>query len=273
MKSFKRAIFAVAAAMFAVACCCGGGNGSYSGPALSGHRGVPYLAPENTMAAIDSAIVLGVEFAEVDVYESKDGVLYIIHDRTMDRTTNGTGYIANLNSSYIDTLDAGEWYGEEFRGLSVPRLRDVLRRAKEGGVKLTLDYRTGDLQKMYDMIVEEEMLDNVTYVMPREAAYRKFREIAPDVKGMQAYVSGESSMERDIERWNPDVAVVWTDSLTQNLVDKLHEKNIKVLALSLKKEDPDTMGYNKCVRLGVDVIATDRPDYYAKRRNGSKCCR
>ncbi len=235
-------------------------------PALSGHRGTPVIAPENTMASIDSAIKYGVEFVECDLCTSVDGVLYILHDYTVDRTTEGTGDITKLHSEYIDKLDAGAWYGEEFKGLKVPRFSEVLKRAKEGGVKLTIDYRNGDLTHLYELIKSEGMLENCTFVMPKEEVYFAFRKIAPEVKTMQAYITGESTLDSDIAKWNPDIAVVWMDSLNQGMVDKLHAQNIKVLALSLKGDDPDTAGYAKATKLGIDVIATDRADYYAKQR-------
>ncbi|MFI3281872.1 MAG: glycerophosphodiester phosphodiesterase family protein [Rikenellaceae bacterium] len=232
---------------------------------LSGHRGTPTIAPENTMASIDSAIKYGVHVAECDVCISSDSVFYILHDYTLDRTTNGTGKITERPSSYIDTLDAGSWFGEEFAGLRVPRFRDVLRRAKEGGLQITIDYRNGGIQELYDLIKEEEMLENCYFTM-REEPYFELRAIDPEIGTMQAYISGETNMDAELEKWNPNIAVVWLDSLTTNMVEKIHAKNIDVLVLSLKGENPDTVGYNKALRMGADVIATDRPEYYAKQK-------
>ncbi len=262
---FSSAILVAISALMLGSCSSQGSTNPTKYPALSGHRGTPTIAPENTMAAIDSSILYGIEYAECDVCMSVDSVFYIMHDSTVDRTTNGVGKITELHSSYIDTLDAGSWFGEEFAGLRVPRFRDVLKRAKQGGLMITLDYRNGDLHKLYELIKQEQMLENCTFVM-REEPYFAFREIAPEVKTLQAYVSGLSTVEADIEKWNPDVAVVWMDSLNKPLVDRLHRDNIKVLGLSLKGEDPDTLGYAKAVELGIDVIATDRPEYYAKQR-------
>ncbi len=232
---------------------------------LSGHRGTPIIAPENTMASIDSAIRYGIEVVECDLCISSDSVFYLLHDYSLDRTTNGTGDIVERPSSYIDSLDAGEWFGEEFKGQRVPRFTEVLQRAKESGLQITIDYRNGDLRAMYELIKEAGMLDNCYFTM-REKPYFELKEIAPEIQTMQAYISGEANMEAELEKWQPNIAVVWLDSLNKNMVDKIHAKGIDVLALSLKREDPDTAGYQKAVRIGVDVIATDRPDYYAKKR-------
>lgn len=73
----------------------------------SAHRGAATIAPENTMASVDSCIKYGVGNIECDVCISKDSVFYVLHDSTLDRTTNGTGAISQWLSTDIDTLDAG----------------------------------------------------------------------------------------------------------------------------------------------------------------------
>ena len=75
------------------------------------HRGANGLAPENTLAAAQLSVDLGVDFIEVDVWTSRDNVFYVMHDATVDRPTNGTGHLLSLSSSEIDQLDAGSWFG------------------------------------------------------------------------------------------------------------------------------------------------------------------
>ena len=80
------------------------------------HRGANRLAPENTYASAKKAIEFNAAYVEVDVRRSKDGVYYNLHDRSLDRTTNGTGLVSETESKVIDTLDAGAWFGHEFAG-------------------------------------------------------------------------------------------------------------------------------------------------------------
>ena len=89
-------------------------------PELSGHRGADCIAPENTLASADSCIKYKIDFMECDICISKDSVFYLLHDSTLDRTTNGTGLIREWLSADIDTLDAGSWFGEKFSGQCVP---------------------------------------------------------------------------------------------------------------------------------------------------------
>lgn len=230
-------------------------------PMTSGHRGANAIAPENTMASADSCIKYGVDYMECDLCISKDSVFYVLHDSTLDRTTNGTGNIIDWMSADIDTLDAGSWFGPEFTGQRVLRFAELLRKAKENGLKLTIDYRNGDIQKLLTMIKSEGMLKNCNFTFYNEELTKSFRKLAPEVKTLQAYVKNEADLDRVVKEVNPNVAVIWLDSLTPEFVNKCHKYNLQVLALVLGLEDK-TIDNQKTVDLGVDAIATDRPEQF-----------
>lgn len=90
-----------------------------------GHRGAAAQAPENTIASFRRAVSLGAQAIELDVLPTKDGHLVVIHDDTVDRTTDGTGRVADLTLSEIQRLDAGSWKGAEFADERVPTLEEV----------------------------------------------------------------------------------------------------------------------------------------------------
>jgi len=90
------------------------------------HRGANFSQPENTIAAFKEAIRLGAHMIEFDVQMSKDGELIILHDDTVDRTTNGTGGAVNLPFNELRELDAGLWKGTEFEGEKIPTLSETL---------------------------------------------------------------------------------------------------------------------------------------------------
>lgn len=98
------------------------------------HRGGAALAPENTIVAFDRGLALGADGLELDVRLSRDGVAVVLHDATVDRTTDGTGAVADLTAGEIAGLDAGYRFGApdgfpfRDRGIGVPRLREVLER-------------------------------------------------------------------------------------------------------------------------------------------------
>src|SRR3990172_7158952 len=84
------------------------------------HRGASALAPENTMAAFEKAVELGADVIELDLHMSRDGELVVIHDDTLDRTTDGRGVVHELNLKDLKRLDAGRWVGKEFAGERSP---------------------------------------------------------------------------------------------------------------------------------------------------------
>ncbi|MCE5252507.1 glycerophosphodiester phosphodiesterase family protein [bacterium] len=90
------------------------------------HRGDTMSAPENTLPAIVSAVRKGAHQIEIDAQLSLDGKLVLMHDGTVDRTTDGTGKVSDLTFEKLRTLDAGSWYKPEFKGTKIPELREAL---------------------------------------------------------------------------------------------------------------------------------------------------
>jgi len=93
-----------------------------------GHRGAAALAPENTWPGFDVALELGVDAVETDVRATRDGVLVLLHDERLDRTTDGTGPVHETAWAVVHVLDAGWWFGTEYAGAGVPRLDETLSR-------------------------------------------------------------------------------------------------------------------------------------------------
>lgn len=96
-------------------------------PLVCAHRGRSGVAPENTMAAYEAAIAIGADFLELDVHRTADGEIVCLHDATVDRTTDGSGLVAEMTLAQVRALDAGSWKGEAFAGERIPRLADVLQ--------------------------------------------------------------------------------------------------------------------------------------------------
>ena len=100
--------------------------GADSGPFISAHRGYSAVAPENTLPALEAALAAGAHVAEIDVKLTRDGQLVVMHDATLERTTDGRGPISALTLAEIRSLDAGSWFDRKFAGTKVPTLDEVL---------------------------------------------------------------------------------------------------------------------------------------------------
>jgi len=95
-------------------------------PVLVAHRGASKAAPENTLAAYRAAIAQGAQVAETDVHLTKDGVVVVLHDKSLDRTTDGSGMIAQTPHAAVQGLDAGSWFDPSFSSERVPTLSELL---------------------------------------------------------------------------------------------------------------------------------------------------
>src|SRR5688572_27681096 len=122
-------------------------------PALIGHRGLLRDAPENTLATFAACIELGVGF-ELDVRRTKDGHLIVLHDATVDRTTDGQGKVADLTLDDLRKLDAGRWFDPIFAGQRVPTLEEVfvLLRDRKASVRVAMDLKIDDATVEADMV-------------------------------------------------------------------------------------------------------------------------
>jgi hypothetical protein len=116
-------------------------------PLIIAHRGASAYAPENTLAAFKKAIDLGADGIELDVHLSKDGEVVVIHDRTIDRTSNGKGQVAEMSLKELKALDFGSWFSDEYQKESIPLLREVLELLKDWNGLLNIELKQNGLER------------------------------------------------------------------------------------------------------------------------------
>jgi glycerophosphoryl diester phosphodiesterase len=128
-----------------------------------GHRGAAALAPENTWPGFDVALELGVDAVETDVRATSDGVLVLLHDERLDRTTDGTGPVQETSWAVVRTLDAGSWFDAQYAGARVPRLDETLNRYG-GRTHLALEIKQPGVEgQVLDMVRGRELVGQVTF--------------------------------------------------------------------------------------------------------------
>lgn len=109
-------------------------------PFLWAHRGASCCAPENTLAAFAAAVASGANGIELDIHLSRDGIPVVIHDETLERTTDGCGAVAKMTLPQLQQLDAGSWFSPVFAGELIPTLEEVLN-AFAGQLRLNLELK------------------------------------------------------------------------------------------------------------------------------------
>jgi glycerophosphoryl diester phosphodiesterase len=143
------------------------------------HRGASSQAPENTLAAFEKALELGVDGLEMDVRETKDGELVVVHDATVTRTTNGNGRVKTKTLKQVKALDAGSWFGKSFAGETIPTLKEVLE-LSNNKARVFIELKAPRIEeKVLETIKQQKMLKK-TVVTSFNAAYlRRVKELEP----------------------------------------------------------------------------------------------
>src|SRR5271163_557627 len=119
------------------------------------HRGASGDFPENTLRSFDAAIAAGAAMCELDVQVTADGVLVVIHDDTLDRTTDGDGKVAAVRLAALQRLDAGRWRGPQFAGEHVPALREVFNLVN-GKCALNVELKAGGIAADVCELIREQ---------------------------------------------------------------------------------------------------------------------
>ncbi|MCG8478912.1 MAG: glycerophosphodiester phosphodiesterase family protein [Spirochaetales bacterium] len=225
------------------------------------HRGANDVAPENTMAAARACVDLGADYVEIDVWRSLDGEHYIMHDPTLNRTTNGSGPIALRMSRYIDRLDAGSWFAPQFAGERVPRLEAFLDWAR-GRTKVYLDVKTGSLRRIVRMIREHGMEAHVFFWFPLDSTARRFRTLAPDIP-LKMNSRTPEEVRRHKERFDHQIVEQGPNEATSAVATVCRELGIKMMANVFGKRaataDELRALYRRVVEADYDMVNLDRP--------------
>ncbi len=191
--------------------------------------------PENTFAAFEQALNIGVDGLEVDVRKTKDDRLVLMHDDTIDRTTDGKGYVNKLLYDEIRLYDAGAWKGEEFAGEKVPLLSDVLQFAKERNIIIILNVKEHGIELKTLSLIEEFDMINQIYFRGRLDKVRS----------------------KDIGIQGTQLVFISPNESTNEVIDLIHERHKHVGISLFNTDDRDKM--KEAMVEGVDVILTDYP--------------
>ncbi|MBI2581436.1 glycerophosphodiester phosphodiesterase [Candidatus Woesearchaeota archaeon] len=221
-----------------------------------GHRGAAALEPENTLRGFRKAIELGVDYVEFDIHRCKSGELVVIHDETVDRTTNGKGFVADLTLQQLKVLDAG-------KGEQIPTLQEAIDTCK-GKVKMQIELKDPGLEK--------DVIDALTKNGIPEAIIISFFHEFVKIAKEQAAGKKIKIKTGVILAGNPINVVEMAklanaDYVTGNhfYMDEKMAKRVKEAGLGLTAWTCNTEhDIRKVIAFGADMIASDKPDLLVK---------
>ena len=220
------------------------------------HRGASARFPENTLKAFGAAIDAGAQMCELDLQVASDGALMVIHDETVERTTDGRGAVRSMTLAELKRLDAGVRFGVEFTGERIPTLEEVMA-FTEGRCALNIEIKNaGAGPKACELIVARRALASAMVSSFDWDALAVVRHFEPRVRlgllGSQwpARMVG-AACELQAESINPR-----SDIVTEDLCIAAHERNLSVYAWTV--DEPDEM--RRLIAFGVDGIMTNYPE-------------
>lgn len=233
-------------------------------PPVIGHRGACAYAPENTMASFIKAAQLGVKWVEFDVMQSADGVPIVIHDESLDRTTNGSGNVSQCLYSILQSLDAGKWFDYSFSCERIPTLMAVIDFLQENKISANVEIKA--LPGHEKKLVNRVLTDLQPYLSHANQQFL-FSSFSMDALHLLRENSSDCQIGMLLHNWEKD----WQDScmalncisihVNEEIMTEPAARKIKGMGKSLLCYTVnDQASAKKLFSWGVDAVFSDAPD-------------
>lgn len=239
-------------------------------PIIIAHRGASKYAPENTIASFMKAVEMNSDGIELDVHMTKDKALVVCHDEKVDRTTNGKGFIKDLTLMEIKELDAGSWFGEEFKGQRIPELKEVLELIKDKEILLNIELKNAPIvyegieEKVVKMVMDYKMEERVIISSFNHYSLMEVKRINPKIKTGALYMAGIVEPWIYAKRINADALhPLFYNVFVPDFVKSCTENNIMLNPFTVDDEHH----ISALVNLKVSGIITNCPDRAIKIRD------
>ncbi|MBE5917071.1 MAG: glycerophosphodiester phosphodiesterase [Pseudobutyrivibrio ruminis] len=231
------------------------------------HRGFSGKYPENTMLAFEKAIEVGCEGIEFDVHFSKDGKLVIVHDETIDRTSNQTGFVKDLTYEELCEADFSYKFQKEYGFQRIPTLEEYLELIKDKDIITNIELKTGIFEypgiekAVYDLIKKYDLRDQMIISSFNHYSIMRMKEIDPGIKcGLltESWLlkAGEYVKNCGVECFHPIGTM-----LNPATVKEVRDNGIEINTWTVNR--PEEVDY--MINLGVDGIIGNNPDITRRR--------
>lgn len=237
----------------------------FSLPKIIGHRGARGHSPENTLSSFQKAYDLGAKWVELDTKETLDGILIVMHDDDIDRTTNGTGKVTRTNWKEIQKLDAGSWFSEKYKGEKVPSLEQSVNLFSKLHLGVNIEIKPCPNKEKSTAILVAEFVKNqwpkglfppLISSFNMESLYVA-KNHNPDIMIGTLYENElPSDWKKTAEELEAKTINLDKDIVNEKMIYEIKNAGYEVLIYTVnEKSDAD-----KLFSMGVSSIFTDFPD-------------
>jgi len=225
-------------------------------PLVLAHRGASAYAPENTLAAFDLALQMGTPAFETDVRATADGHLVLLHDESVDRTTDGYGLVSRLTLAQVKALDAGSWFGPRFAGQRIPTLAELLS-AYGGKVVIRLEVKARDIEaQLVAQVKRVGGLPLIEFSSFSPESVARLCALLPEAKVGHLVSTIDAEMIAEARARGVRFLSVQADALSAEAVRAGRAAGLEVGAWGVN----DDQLLAKVISLGVDSFTTNWPD-------------
>lgn len=230
---------------------------------LIGHRGARGYAPENTLPSFEKGLALGANIVELDIHLSRDGHIVVIHDFTVDRTTDGIGLVNDLSLNEIKRLDAGSWFGSKFAGVQIPTLAEVLSWAKGRAwllIEVKSDWITypGIESLLVELLRRHDMIGEVVVISFDHMCLNRVKAEEPAVATGALY-SNRLADPIGLARATPaDVLRPRWRFASMKEAEIVHDAGLAYAPFCDTQVTADI--WRSLVKMGADALSADYPD-------------
>jgi glycerophosphoryl diester phosphodiesterase len=231
------------------------------------HRGFSGSYPENTMIAFRKAVEIGCDGIETDLHMTKDGIIVICHDETIDRTTNGSGFIQDYRYKELCKFDAGVKFGREFQGEKIPSIDEFLDYVKNKDLLINLELKNDIIhynefeKKVIEKIYEFKLENNVILSSFNHYSMIRAKECDSSIKTGLLCLAALYNVHDYVKTVGADALHPFYPSvMNAEIVDCIKKNGIRINAYTVNEEKH----MKKLVELGIDGIITNYPDKLKK---------
>jgi glycerophosphoryl diester phosphodiesterase len=229
---------------------------------ITAHRGASGYAPENTLASMKEAINMKADFGELDVQETLDGEIVLLHDDELKRTTGSLKNIWEMNYEEVKTLDAGSWFSEKFKGEPLPKLSDVIDSVR-GKLKLNIELKNNGHEKKLEertikVVKDKNFSGQCIFTSFDYPKIIKVKEIDPTLKVGLIFKRMPDSI--NVFTANMELLSVHFSLVDSEFMKKAKENGKEVHVWTVNEENE----MKRLIGLGVTSIITNYPDKLKK---------